>query len=134
MQKANERGLTLTEILVSIGVLTIAFSSFIGVLRSSKSRMKMANQIYSVLKLGQEKIEELKNTAYADLNDGTYSDTVFVPHLTNNQIVTRTWTITTIDDNFIPGENNYKRITLEVRWNEGHRTFTRQIVTQIPPP
>ena len=121
-------GLTLIEVLIALVVLTVGVVGLITSFRTSDKYLRSTGNIFSAVRLLQEKIEELKSEGYADL----IGDTDFCSIQGNN--ATRTWIIDTVDDladNTPPDSDpdDYKRITVSISWNEYGRTLQKSLVT-----
>jgi len=115
-----KKGLTLIEVLLAIFVLTIGVAGLIASFRASGNQVRASNDIFLASRFAQDKIEELKNMAYADLTDETVWDTTLI----GGYLTTRTWTIITATGNI------YKEIEVTATWNEGGRPFRRKFVTR----
>jgi type IV pilus assembly protein PilV len=112
----NNKGFTLIEIMVAIFILVVALLGVAGVTVSVINGNAFSKDITSATTLAQDKIEELKDTAYGSIVSG--SDT--------SSIYTRTWTVTSpITDS--------KTIVVVVSWSRGGNTRNvtlRSIVTR----
>jgi type IV pilus assembly protein PilV len=112
----NNKGFTLIEIMVAIFILVVALLGVAAVTVSVINGNAFSKDITSATTLAQDKIEELKDTAYDSIVSG--SDT--------SSIYTRTWTVTSpITDS--------KTIVVVVSWSRGGNTRNvtlRSIVTR----
>lgn len=112
----NNKGFTLIEIMVAIFILVVALLGVAAVTVSVINGNAFSKDITSATTLAQDKIEELKDTAYGSIVSG--SDT--------SSIYTRTWTVTSpITDS--------KTIVVVVSWSRGGNTRNvtlRSIVTR----
>lgn len=82
----GRNGFTLVEILVAVFILVVGILGVISVATTVINGNAFGKRITTATVLAQEKMEELKNTAYASVVTG--SDT-------QESIYTRTWTVTT---------------------------------------
>ena len=123
----RKRGLTLVEVLVAIFVLTIGIAGLIASFNAASKQVRSSNNIFLASRLGQSKIEELRNMAYADLDPLGLGETDSDTDIIGGYTVTRTWTITTIN---LPAVNAFKGIDVQVAWNEKGRPFQRRLVTR----
>lgn len=82
---ANSKGFTLVEVMIAIAVLVIGLLGVAGVAATIINGNALGKEITTATTLAQDKMEELKGTAYASLTSG--SDT-------QESIYTRTWTVT----------------------------------------
>lgn len=81
----NGRGFTLIEILVAIAILSIALLGLVSLTVMVIKSDSFSKSMTTATTLANDKMEELKKTAYASLASGT--DTA-------ESIYTRTWTVT----------------------------------------
>ena len=123
----RKRGLTLVEVLVAIFVLTIGIAGLIASFNAASKQVRSSNNIFLASRLGQSKIEELRNMAYADLDPLGLGETDSDTDIIGGYTVTRTWTITTIN---LSAVNAFKGIDVQVAWNEKGRPFQRRLVTR----
>lgn len=82
----RRNGFTLVEILVAVFILVVGILGVISVATTVINGNAFGKRITTATALAQEKMEELKNMAYASVVNG--SDT-------QESIYTRTWTVTT---------------------------------------
>jgi type IV pilus assembly protein PilV len=116
MKIQDNRGFTLIEIIIAIFILVVALTGLAGVASTVINGNAFSKEITTATTLAQEKIEELKNTNYQNLADG--SDT--------QSIYTRTWTITQT-------ATHMKTMEVVVQWNRygnSHDVTLRSIVTE----
>ena len=86
MSKISDcNGFTLVEVMIAILLLAVGFLSVAGVATTVINGNALAREITTATTLAQDKLEELKDTSYANL--GSNSDT-------QQTIYTRTWTTT----------------------------------------
>ena len=99
----NNNGFTLVEIIVAMGILTIALLGLVSVTVMVIKGNSFSKTMTTATTLAKYKMEQLKNTSYASLAGGT--DTV-------ESIYTRTWTVT----NDSPA-TSMKTVVVTVQWN-----------------
>ena len=112
----NNKGFTLVEVLIAMFILVVALLGMAAVTVSVINGNSFSKEVTSATTLAQDKMEELKDTAYSSLASG--SDT--------NSIYTRTWTVTSpISD--------AKTIVIVVSWSRSgnaHNVSLRTIVAK----
>ena len=82
---ANPRGFTLIEVMIALFVLMVGLLGAAGVATTIINGNTLGKEITTATTLAQDKMEELKGTAYASITSGAD---------TQESIYTRTWTIT----------------------------------------
>jgi len=116
MKVQDNHGFTLIEIIIAIFILVVALMGLAGVASTVINGNSFSKEITTATTLAQEKIEELKNTNYQNLGDGTDSQSIY----------TRIWTITQT-------ATHIKTIEVVVQWNHygnSHDVTLRSIVTE----
>lgn len=111
----DSRGFTLVEIVVAICILTIALLSLVSVSVMVIKGNSFSKTMTTATTLAKDKMEELKNTAYRSLANG--SDT-------REAIYTRTWTV-------IPdptGTPTPEMVTVEVTVQWNWRGLSRNVI------
>ncbi|MBW2674403.1 MAG: prepilin-type N-terminal cleavage/methylation domain-containing protein [Deltaproteobacteria bacterium] len=81
----NSSGFTLVEVMIAIFILVVGLLGVAGVATTVINGNTFSKEITTATTLAQDKMEELKGTAYASITTG--SDT-------QESIYTRTWTVT----------------------------------------
>jgi type IV pilus assembly protein PilV len=123
----KKQGFTLIEIMIAIFLLVVAMLGVISVTVMVIKGNSFSKTMTTATTLAADKMEELKNTAYASLADGTD---------TQESIFTRTWAVTdgppyiTYVD---PNNPVMKTVVDTVAWNwqgTGHNVVLRSIVSQ----
>ncbi|MBU1184434.1 MAG: prepilin-type N-terminal cleavage/methylation domain-containing protein [Proteobacteria bacterium] len=99
----NNNGFTLVEIIVAMGILTIALLGLVSVTVMVIKSNSFSKTMTTATTLAKDKMEQLKNTGYDSLAGGT--DTV-------ESIYTRTWTVTSNSP-----AADMKTIEVKVEWN-----------------
>jgi len=115
---SNNNGFTLIEIMIAILILVIALFGVAGVTVSVIKGNAFGKEVTSATTLAQDKMEELKNTAYGSIASGGDTDSIYA----------RTWAVTS--DSPIAGTTT---IVVTVSWNRGgntHNVTLRTIVAQ----
>ena len=106
MRKVNKNGFTLIEVMIAILILAVGMMAMALLQVTAIRGGSFANQMTQASIYGQDKIEELKNTTYASIANG--SDTITSG---NGVTYARTWTVTT--DSPYTGS---KTINLTISW------------------
>ena len=112
----NNDGFTLIEIMIAILILVIALLGIAGVTVSVINGNAFSKEITSATTLGQDKMEELKNTDYGSIASGSDTDSIY----------TRTWTVTANSP-----VANTKTVEVEVSWSRGGNTHDVTLKTIV---
>src|SRR3972149_2893581 len=117
----NNNGFTLVEIIVAMGVLTIALLGLVSVTVMVIKGNSFSKTMTTATILAKGKIEQLKNTSYGSLAGGT--ETVDSAGFT----YTRTWAVT----NTPAAGMKTVEVTVQWNWQNAARNVTlRSIVAQ----
>lgn len=114
----KSQGFTLIEIMIAIFLLVVAMLGVISVTVMVIKGNSFSKTMTTATTLAADKMEELKNTAYASLADGTD---------TQESIYTRTWTVTANSP-----ATGMSTLVVTVAWNwrgTGHNVVLRSIVS-----
>jgi prepilin-type N-terminal cleavage/methylation domain-containing protein len=68
---ASDKGFTLLEVLVALGIFLVALSTLPGVLVASIQWNDYARRLTAATHLGQDKIEVMRNTVYTNVSSGS---------------------------------------------------------------
>ncbi len=141
----STRGVGLVEVVVGIGILTIVFVGFFGVLQLG-TRLATDNKARTgALSLSLERMEYIRSLAYNSVGTvgGDPSGSLVVSEdISLNSIdYTRRTYIVYVDDpkDGVGGSdsngvtNDYKRVKVEVSWSNQIGTRTSSIVSDITP-
>jgi len=101
-QWRDQKGLTLVEILVAIGIIAIAILGLVSVTVTVMKGNTFSKTMTAATTLASDKMEQLKKTSYAGLASG--ADTV-------QSLYTRTWTVTQDSP-----AANMKTVVVTVQW------------------
>lgn len=96
------KGFTLLEVLIAIVVLSVALLGMASLTGSIIGYNQFADQVTKATTLAQDKLEELKNTSYSNITDGSDTESIY----------TRTCTVASDSP-----AANMKTITVTVTWN-----------------
>lgn len=164
--KFHEKGVTLIEILVAMGIFWSIIIGILSVISYTMLNMVTSENATIAVNLCREEIEAIKNIDYVNIPSGTFSpshyptgnfppilysgtcDTPATCILTSQEhdhkdlVVkvgkndgTKTITVAWIDDpsngTGIPNNEDYKRITVTINWNEGRLTMERSIFADV---
>ncbi|HOD28136.1 MAG TPA: prepilin-type N-terminal cleavage/methylation domain-containing protein [Syntrophales bacterium] len=115
----KNQGFTLIEIMIAIFLLVVAMLGVISVTVMVIRGNAFSKTMTTATTLAADKMEELKNTAYASLADGTD---------TQETLYTRTWDVTA--DSPATGMSTLV-VTVAWTWQgTGHNVVLRSIVSQ----
>jgi prepilin-type N-terminal cleavage/methylation domain-containing protein len=112
-------GFTLVELLVALGIFAIALASLPALLMTSIKANALAARITAATNLAQDKLEVIRNTAYASVTSGsdvvTQSGTSF----------SRNWTLTA------GPTTTTKKVAVTVSWTDqsSHQVELDHIIT-----
>lgn len=112
----RQSGFTLVEVLVAIFVLVFGLLGVISVATTVINGNAFSKEITTATTLAQDKMEELKGTAYSSIASG--SDT-------QESIYTRTWTVT--PDSPADGMKTIE-VTVEFQWKGATRNVTLKTI------
>ncbi len=110
---SGQNGFTLIEVMLAILILAVGMMAMAMLQITAIRGGSFANQMTQASILGQDKIEEFKNTAYTSISGG--NDTVTGG---NGVTYTRTWTVTESNPPGTTGSasSKMKTINLTVSW------------------
>jgi len=154
---AGNRGITLTEILVALIILSVGALSFIGAFSYIGKAMQSSRNKTVAMNLAQEKVEYFKNISYYRLMVSTsvYEDTRFNPPAVYDdlhypketlaiggvtferaaRIDNALWSGGTVStSSYSAGDTGLKKITVYVAWQEGARTRTVELNNLVENP
>ncbi|MDD2389467.1 MAG: prepilin-type N-terminal cleavage/methylation domain-containing protein [Desulfobacterales bacterium] len=111
----NDSGFTLIEIMIAIFILTVGLLGVAGVAITVINGNAFSNKITTATALTQDKMEELRGTAYTSISDGGPE--------TLESIYTRTWAVT--DDSPVDGMKTIE-VNVKFQWKGSSRNVTLQ--------
>lgn len=110
----NSKGLTLLEVLISLVILAISLLAMASLMTSTTQSNAFGGHITEAVTFAQDKLESLRVTAWDDIESG--NDTIQgATGVTYNRI----WTVEIGTNSPSPPNDNEKRITVTVNWNDG---------------
>ena len=104
MKIKNQRGFTLTELLISLFILSVVLLALSTMVYSVMRATAQSKGMATATTLAQDRMESLKNTSFSSLASG--SDSTSLGNITYN----RTSTVITV--------GNIKTITVAVSWTD----------------
>jgi len=115
---ANQRGMTLPEVLIAVAVLTVGLLAVVNMLSSGFSTVLVSGGGSKATAYARQKLEELKNKCY---NNGTVCLDPTFPASTGTDTpesaVTRSWTVAQAGPTAAP--NRLSEIIVTVTWKSG---------------
>ncbi|MBA4392327.1 MAG: hypothetical protein C0407_02125 [Desulfobacca sp.] len=124
----NKKGFSLVEFMIAIAILAVGLLALVGLQSTSIKGNAKSKNLNSAISLAEKKMEELKNTTFTSLTNGTTNDP-------NNPLTSsdgtggsfnRSWTIQTY-----LVSTYMKQITVTMTWTEGGTTQTTTIDTVV---
>lgn len=110
---SRSSGFSLIEVLVSLVILSISLLALAGLMSTTTKNNAFGSNMTEAATLAQDKLEELRVTNWDDIVDGNDI----------NQIrgfnYDRAWTMALGPNSPLPPNDNDKRVTVTVNWNDG---------------
>lgn len=102
---STKNGVTLIELIIALVLLTVGLTSLIHVLSMGMFADTNLEQSITAMNLANEKMEEIKNTAFASIGSGSETGSSIGFGVFDNRIVTVTNT-----------QSGLKDVKVEVQW------------------
>ena len=109
----NSKGFTLIEVLVSLVILAISLLALAGLMTTTTKNNAFGGNLTEAATFAQDKLEELRVTDWDNIVNG--NDANPVRGLNYN----RAWTVVLGPNSPLPPNDNEKRVTVTVNWNDG---------------
>jgi prepilin-type N-terminal cleavage/methylation domain-containing protein len=109
----KSNGFTLIEVLISLVILAISLLALAGLMTTTTRNNSFGGHMTEAATLAQDQLEALTVTDWDDIVNG--NDTVLLRGLTYNRI----WAVVLGPNSPAPPNDNEKRITVTVNWNDG---------------
>ena len=109
----NSKGFTLIEVLVSLVILAISLLALAGLMTTTTKNNAFGGNLTEAATFAQDKLEELRVTDWDNIVNG--NDANPVRGLNYN----RAWTVVFGPNSPLPPNDNEKRVTVTVNWNDG---------------
>jgi len=111
----DQKGLTLTEALIAILIMSVGLLAIGTLLYSTMAYNRYSETVTTATTLAQDKLEALKIEDYADISTGTVSETNIDENGNSGGIYTRSTSVVP-DNTTLPGKE-YKIVSVTVTWN-----------------
>jgi len=124
----DKKGFSLVEFMIAISILGIGLLALAGLQSTAIRGNRTSKDVTSAILLAEKKMEELKNTSFTALANGTFNDSNNPLTSTGGTggIFTRSWTISTYS-----GSTYMKQITITITWTEGGLSKSASLDTVI---
>jgi len=109
----RSKGFSLIEVLIALVILSISLLALAGLMTTTTKNNAFGSNMTEAATLAQDKLEELRVTDWNNIVDG--NDTSSIRGMNYN----RTWTLVLSPNSPIPPNDNDKRVTVTVSWNDG---------------
>jgi len=119
--RRGQRGFTILEVLVAVGIMAIGMAGIIGLMRVSAGASGFSRRATEAAILAEDKLEWMRTVPLTDIVDG--SDVVDASGVVADAGFTRAWTIEV-------GAGDLYTIVVSVSWDEGdggHTTTFRTV-------
>lgn len=121
--KRNQRGITFTEVMVSLLLLSISVGAVIGAFVICRASAIRAKHKIAAMNLARSKVETMKSMVYSQLPAQAGAESVTIDQGLSGQCTTE------ISD--IYSNAKIYKITVTVAWTEFAHSLTQQVVTLI---
>jgi prepilin-type N-terminal cleavage/methylation domain-containing protein len=113
----KSNGFTLIEVLISLVILAISLLALAGLMTTTTRNNSFGGHMTEAATLAQDKLEELRVMSWEDIPlNQTSSDS---PFNRPGVLYDRRWTAVLGPNSPAPPNDNDKRITVTVNWNDG---------------
>ncbi len=109
----NPDGFSLIEVLVSLVILSISLLALAGLMTTATKNNTFSGHLTEAATLVQDRFEALKVLSWDDIVSG--NDRITIRGLDYD----RTWTVVLGPNSPAPPNDNEKRVTMTVSWNDG---------------
>jgi len=116
--KREEAGFTLAEVLVAVAILFIAVTAILSLMLTNLTMGASATARSAMVNAGNSYVEQLRSMPFDDLSSASLEATTVV---TGGYEVVMTPTVTWVDDPRIPGENDYKKVSISLEGTSAGR-------------
>ena len=109
----KSNGFTLIEVLVALVILAISLLALAGLMTTTTKNNAFGGHLTEAATLAQDRLEELRVTGWDNIVNG--NDTNPIRGLNYN----RAWIVVLGPNSPPPPNDNEKRVTVTVNWNDG---------------
>jgi prepilin-type N-terminal cleavage/methylation domain-containing protein len=120
-----EAGFTLLEVMITLIIMSISLIALAGLQVHAIRGNTYSKRLTTAVTIGQAKLEQIKNTAYANVQSES-STQITVPSGGYNMDFTRQVTVT---NNTNPA--NTKTVKVTVTWTQASKSYTVPMVTLL---
>ena len=107
------KGFSLIEVLIALIILSISLLALASLMTTTTKNNAFGGNLTEAATFAQDRLEAFRVTEWDQIADG--SDTLTVRGLNYN----RTWTVALGPNSPSPPNDNEKRVTVTVNWNDG---------------
>lgn len=112
----NSNGFTLVEVLVSLVILAISLLALASLMTTTTKNNAFGGNLTEAATFAQDRMEELRVTDWDNIVSGNDPNPIQGSTGIN---YTRTWTVVLGPNSPAPPNDNEKRVTVTVNWNDG---------------
>lgn len=113
IQRLKQNGFSLIEVLISIVILSISLLSLAGLMSTTTKNNAFGSHLTEAATLAQDRLEELMVTNWDQIVNGSDRRTI------RGLDYDRTWTVALGPNSPPSPDDNEKRVTVTVTWNDG---------------
>ncbi|MDI6762088.1 MAG: prepilin-type N-terminal cleavage/methylation domain-containing protein [Thermodesulfobacteriota bacterium] len=109
----NSKGFTLIEVLVALVILAVSLLALAGMMTTTTKNNAFGGNLTEAATLAQDRLEELRVTDWDNIVNGSNASSI------RGLNYNRTWTVVLGPSSPPSPNDNEKRVTVTVDWNDG---------------